>query len=97
MLAHEAMNCIGGMVIASDEFWGAYTGILQAVVNTRVGMIGKVKIMENIVKPCQHAVFFPQNRYDREPYAPGSIKGFYLENIERDEPYECYQVHVQNA
>ena len=35
------------MVIASDEFWGTYTGILEGVVQTRFGTIAKVKIIEN--------------------------------------------------
>lgn len=97
MLANEAIKNIGSIVIASDEFWGTYTGILLETVQTRVGMVAKVKIIENIVKPCQHAVFFPQNRYDRAPYTKDSIKSFKLENIERDELYECYQVYMQNA
>lgn len=97
MQEHEAIESVGNMVVASDEFWGTYTGILKEVIQTRVGMIGKVKIIENIGKPRQHAVFFPQNRYDRLPYAKDSIKRFSIENIERDEPYECYQVYMQNA
>lgn len=94
MQEHEAIESIGSMVIASDEFWGTYTGILEETIQTRVGIIAKVKIIENIIKPCQHAVFYPQNRYDRAPYVKDSIRSFKLENIERDEPYECYYVHV---
>lgn len=97
MKEHEVAECIGSMVIASDEYWGTYTGILEETIQTRVGVIAKVKIMENIVKPCQHAIFYPQNRYDRVTYAKDSIRSFKLENVERDESYECYQVHVQNA
>ena len=87
MHEQQATECIGSMVIASDEFWGTYTGILEGVIYTRVGTIAKVKIIENIVKPCQHAVFYPQHRYDRIPYVKDSIKSFKLENIKRDEPY----------
>ena len=97
MLENEALENLGTMVIAHDEFWGTYTGILQGIIHPRTGIIAKVKIMENIVKPCQHAVFFPQNRYDRVPYAKDSIKSFMLENIERDESYECYSLYLQNA
>jgi|GEM_PF-5872702 len=88
MQGNEVNGSIGSMVVAIDEYWGTYSGVLQEVEHTRAGVVGKVRIIENIVKPCQHAIFFPQNRYDREPYAPGSVKGFKIENIERDEPYE---------
>lgn len=90
MQEHEAAKCIGSMVIASDEFWGTYTGILFEIKHTRVGLIAIIKICDNIVKPCQHAIFFPHNMYDRLPYPKDSIRFFKLENIERNELYECY-------
>jgi len=97
MEINEALECIGGPVIAIDEYWGTYIGILVDIAQIRSGSVAKVKIIENIIKPCQHAIFYPQHRYDRIPYAKDSIKSFKLENIERDEPYECYQVYMQNA
>lgn len=94
MQENEVPESIGKAVIAMDEYWGTYTGILEGIMQTGFGMIAKVRIIENIIKPCQHAIFYPHHRYDRVPYAKDSIKSFKLENIERDELYECYQVYV---
>ncbi|HWQ30563.1 MAG TPA: hypothetical protein VN549_06185 [Negativicutes bacterium] len=77
----EARNIIGREVIASDEYWGAYRGILVEVFKTPVAPRAKVQIERNLRYPSQQAIFFPENIVTRMPYEKGSIKNFDLTEV----------------
>lgn len=69
---------IGMKVLASDVYWGSYTGVLERIFNTSVGQRARVRIAECVVYPSQHAVIFKENKFARLPYERGSTSNFDL-------------------
>ncbi len=77
----EATNIIGSKVIASDDYWGIYSGVLVGVFNTPAVPRAKVQIEKNLRYPSQEAILFPELIVPRKPYIKGSIKNFDLSEI----------------
>lgn len=77
----KAKSIIGKKVIASDEYWGAYRGVLVGLFGTPAAPRAKVQIEKNLRYPSQQAIFFPENIVPRKPYAKGSIKNFNLSEV----------------
>jgi hypothetical protein len=73
---------IGTKVIATDFYWGTYTGTVVESFNTQVGNRVKVKIERMIEAPRQYAIFFQENLYPREPYCVGEVVNFFESEIE---------------
>ncbi|HEX9058577.1 MAG TPA: hypothetical protein VF941_00185 [Clostridia bacterium] len=77
-----AQKSYGKQVLASDPYWGSYTGLLISTFNTIVGTRAKVQIDKCIEQPCQYAIVFYDVPYAREPYSSGEIKNFNLNNVQ---------------
>ncbi len=82
MNTETARKSQGKHVLASDPYWGSYTGLLISMFNTPVGIRAKVQIESCVEQPSQYAIVFHEVPYARKPYSPGAIKNFNLDNIQ---------------
>ncbi len=76
-----ARNSINKKVLASDPYWGSYTGFLVGLFRTPTGIRAKVLINECVEYPSQWAILFKDNRVIRNPDKSGSISNFDLKNV----------------
>lgn len=74
-------------VVATDTYWGTYRGVLTGTYNKVLSDIkmAKVRIIEMLVPPRQHAILDPYAPYPRDPYPVDSEQVFYLSEVKMEE------------
>jgi hypothetical protein len=76
------VESIGKTVLASDQYWGSYIGVLKGYFMTPFGIRVKVDICATIEQPSQSAILYKDSHFRRKPYKNGSIVNFDLFNIQ---------------
>ncbi len=72
---------IGRNVIAVDEWWGTYIGLMTNIVNLSIGDRALVQISKTLLQPSQYAIIFKDNPCPRDEYPAGSTKLFNVKNV----------------
>jgi len=77
---------VGSNVIAKDEYWGTYRGVLVGVYNVVLSDIkmAEVRIIDMLEPPRQDAILEKRAKFPRNPYPVGSVQVFYMDSCKEE-------------